>query len=83
MMKDSTSPRRVYTRNDVIHVCYAGKTFAPVGGETEIKVGNQVKVAVSETNPNEAQVTFRRSHGKAIVETWKARKVPCHPRTEA
>lgn len=77
-MKDSTTPRRVYTRNDVIHVCFAGKTFAPPTGETTIKVGSMVKVEIQDDGS--AKVRFARGKQKAVIETWKAKKVPCHPR---
>lgn len=79
MMKDSNAPRRVYTRNDVIHVCFGGKTFAPVGGDTEIKVGAHVKVEVGDNGS--ATITWKRPKQKAITETWKARKVPVNPRS--
>lgn len=77
-MKTADAPRRVYTRNDVIHVCYAGKTFAPVGGNTDIAVGSMV--TCEQVDGGKLTVTFKKPKQKAIVETWHSRKVPTNPR---
>lgn len=80
MMKTADAPRRVYVRNDVIHVCFAGKTFSPVQGKTDIPVGGQV--TIEDLGRGKVTVTYKKPKQAAIVETWNVRKVPVHPRGE-
>ena len=79
-MKSATDPRRVYTRNDVIHVCFAGKNFGPTQNKTDIPVGSMV--TIEDLGGNKVKVTFKKPKQKAITETWNARKVPVNPRGE-
>lgn len=76
-MKSASSPRRIYTRNDVTHVCFEGRTYgAPA--TTEITVDFPVTCVKLESDGGKAriEVTQKRPHAKTLVETWRTIRVP-------
>ena len=87
-MKSSTSPRRIYSRNGITHVCFAGKYFAPPAGkETTLDLEGTVTIEETEGNPKSKKaqviVTQKKKGKAAITETWQSVKVPRHARGEA
>jgi hypothetical protein len=87
MMKSATAPRRIYVRNGITHVCFAGKTFAPPKGETTLDLEGTVTIEETEGNAKtkKAQVILtQKKKGKAaLTETWQSVKVPRTARGEA
>lgn len=86
MMKSASAPRRIYTRNGIVHVCFAGKYFAPTKDSTlSLDHPVTIEVAESDAKSKRAQVTVtqKRKGEAAIVETWRSVKVPRTPRAEA
>jgi hypothetical protein len=87
MMKSATAPRRIYTRNGVTHVCFAGKYFAPPSGETKLDVDGTVTIEEAEADgkSKRAQVvlTQKKKGQAAKSETWRSVKVPRTARTSA
>lgn len=81
-MKSSDSPRRIYTRNGIVHVCFEGKTFAPPKGETGLDMEHEVTCATMESDGGKArvEVTQKKSKQKAKHESWRAVAVPRNPR---
>ncbi len=76
-MKATSSPRRVYSRNEVIHVLYAGTVFG-VKGETKISTAHPVKIVGN--GDGTITVTQRIQKRKGVSETWSKVNVPCHER---
>jgi hypothetical protein len=70
----------VYSRNDVIHVCFAGKYFGPTKNKTAIAVDSMV--TIEDLGSNKITVTFKKPKQAAVTETWFAKKVPVTPRGE-
>ena len=76
-MKSATAPRRVYVRNGVTHVSYAGAYFG-TKGESAITTKHPVKI---EGNGDGTITVTQRAPKKAgVSETWSKVNVPCHPR---
>lgn len=83
MMKESTSPRKIYTRNGVTHVCFAGFYFGPgKTAESAINTDKLIKCELSEDGKL-LTVTQRVGNKKPIVETWGKVKVPRKAREAA
>ena len=78
-MKTSSEPRRVYTRNNVTHVLFAGSVYGPKG-ESEIPNGAVVKCEVSSTGKT-CVVTRKRPGNEPTVETWYTVDVPTNHRS--
>lgn len=87
MMKSATAPRRIYTRNGIVHVCFAGKYFAPVGGETKLDLDGTVTIEEAEADGKskraQVNVTQKKKGQAAVTETWRSVKVPRTARTPA
>jgi hypothetical protein len=76
-MKSTSSPRRVYSRNDVTHTLFAGDVFG-TKGETKISLDFPVKIVGN--GDGTITVSQRRNHQKAVSEVWSKVNVPCHAR---
>lgn len=76
-MLKATDPRRVYSRNEVIHVCYGGLTFGPPDG-SKIKLDTPVKIVGN--GDGTVSVTQRKPKQKGITESWSKVRVPCNSR---
>ena len=86
-MKSASSPRRIYSRNGITHVCFAGKYCAPAKGETTLDMEGTVTIEETEGNAKSKKaqviVTQKKKGKAAITETWQSVKVPRHARGEA
>lgn len=83
MMKESTSPRKIYTRNGVTHVCFAGYFFGPGKAESAINTEKPIKCEPIDGDEKHIQVTQRVGKGKPVTETWGVVKVPRKARKAA
>jgi hypothetical protein len=83
-MKTSDSPRRIYSRNGIIHVCFEGKTWAPPKGETALSLEHDVvcEKAASDGGRARVIVTQKRKGQKNQSETWSSVQVPRNARSE-
>jgi hypothetical protein len=83
-MKTASAPRRIYVRNDVIHVCFNGRTFGPPADSqiTPIAPVTLEKMA-SDGGRARVQVTQKRKGQPTIVEAWRTVNVPCKHREAA
>lgn len=84
-MKNSTAPRAVYRRNNIVHVLFAGLTFGPAAEQqSAIKPGAiPVKIVLNpaaEGGQPTVTVTQRAPKKKGVTETWGLVEVPSHPR---
>lgn len=82
-MKSSESPRRIYTRNGIVHVCFEGKTYAPTKGETTLDMDYDVTCAHLESDGGKAriEVTQKKAKKAAVKESWRSVQVPRFART--
>lgn len=82
MMKTASAPRRIYSRNDVTHVCFDGRTFGPAGDST-LSLAHPVTIEKLESDGGRArvEVTQKRKGQKTVVETWRSVSVPRNPRS--
>lgn len=81
MMKTASAPRRIYTRNDVVHVCFDGRFFGPVG-ESKLSLEHPVTLEKQESDGGRARVlvTQKRKGQPTATETWRSVNVPRTPR---
>ena len=70
-MKSLSTPRRVYSRNGVTHVLFAGTVF----GAKETAISTKYPVRI-EGGEGQIKVTQRAPKKKGVTETWKPVKVP-------
>jgi hypothetical protein len=70
-----TTPRKIYRRNGITHICFDGQHFAPETGETAFSLKHPVTrvTVISATSIAVAQSVNRK---KAIAEVWAAVTVP-------
>lgn len=81
MMRAQSAPRRVYSRNDVVHVTYGGVTFAPGKEGTKIDLAKEVKIEVLDPAGGKKRIQVTQRVGqKSVKETWRETKVPVHHR---
>jgi hypothetical protein len=81
MMKSASAPRQIYTRNNVVHVCFEGRTFAPVKA-TELNQALPVTIAKLKSDGGRARVEVTQA-AKGVqtkVEVWRTVNVPRKPR---
>ena len=76
-MKSTDSPRRVYVRNDVTHVLYAGTVF---GSKGESKISTAHPVKIEGNGDGTITVTQRAPKKKGVSEKWGKVNVPIHHR---
>lgn len=71
-MKSSDSPRRLYTRRGIVHVCLEGKYFGP-NGDTAISLDQPVVVTkvASDGGRARVEVTQKRPGRSTLKETWR------------
>lgn len=76
-MKTASAPRRIYTRNDVVHVCFSGKYFGP-GSESALSIEHPVTLELMESDGGRArvQVTQKRKGQATVTEVWRSINVP-------
>lgn len=80
-MKTTESPRRIYVRNGVTHVCFDGRTFAPVGESAfDLKLPIVLEKLESDGGRARVEATQRRPGKATISETWRSINVPRNPR---
>ncbi len=81
-MKTLSTPRRVYNRKGVSHVCFAGRLYGRSEDATSISLDRPVTCTVlpSDGGRARAELTQVRSDGPAIVETWRSVVIPRTPR---
>lgn len=80
-MKTASSPRRIYSRNDVVHVCFDGRTYgAPAGSALNLDFPVTCEKLPSDGGKARVAVTQKRSHQKTLVESWRSCAVPSKPR---
>lgn len=82
MMKTASAPRRIYSRNDVTHVCFDGRTFGPTGA-SELSLSHPVTIEKLESDGGRARVsvTQKRKGQPTVVENWRTVNVPRIPRS--
>lgn len=81
MMKARTEPHRVYTRNDVVHVCFNGAYFGPGKAGTRLKTDREVQVEELDAVGGRKRVAVKQRVGKRTLrEVWRATNVPVHHR---
>jgi hypothetical protein len=70
-MKKSDAPRRTYTREGMVLVCFQGRFFGCEMNATEIDVTREVVLSEAGTSENpQVTVTQKRRGKKTLVETW-------------
>jgi hypothetical protein len=83
MMRAQSDPRRVYNRNDVVHVCYGGVYFSPGNGGTQINTDREVRIEVLDSAGGRKRIQVKQRVGqKTVTETWREAKVPVHHRAQ-
>lgn len=82
MMKTSSAPRQIYTRNAVTCICFEGRTFGPGATETALNLALPVTVAKVKSDGGRARVEVTQvSKGSPTkVELWRTVNVPRKPR---
>jgi hypothetical protein len=73
-MKSVSSPRRVYCRNGVTHVLYAGAVF---GTKADSAINTDHPVKIAGNGDGSITVTQRLPKRKGVSETWTKVNVPC------
>lgn len=76
-MKSTNAPRRVYTRNGVTHILFAGDVF---GTKDESKISTKYPVKVEGNGDGTITLTQRAPKKAGVTEKWGKVKVPCKPR---
>jgi hypothetical protein len=80
-MKSTSSPRRVYSRNGVVHTLYAGDTFGMKGdSQIQASADERLFVRIVGNGDGTITVTQRKPGKKGVSETWSKVRVPCHAR---
>ena len=73
-----TTPRKVYNRRNITHICFAGSHFAPDGNETKIQLDRPVTKVVTITSTLlEVHQLVNPNHAPT-VEMWTMVTVPRH-----
>jgi len=82
-MKSAETPRKIYSRNGIIHVLTEGKTFGPSKGETRLDLDTEVIVTKAPSDGGRARVEVSQPRrGKSTLkEVWRAVTVPTNPRS--
>ena len=80
-MKSASEPRRVYSRNGVVHTLYAGETFG-TKGESKIQASADERLFVRIVGNEDGTITVtqRKPKAKGVSETWSKVRVPCNAR---
>ena len=68
-MKSPTSPRRVYSTQGTLALCFEGTLFAAPEG-TKCRKGVPAVVISSDPEEGTIKVKQRKAHAKAVTETW-------------
>lgn len=81
MMKTASAPRRIYTRNSVVHVCFNGKYFG-LTGETGLSLDHPVTLEPMPSDGGRArvQVVQKRKGHPTLVEVWRSISIPRNAR---
>ncbi len=77
MSKSNSKLRKVYKRNSIVHLCFAGAFYAPEDSEaSEILPGAAVKITGHDEDAGTADVFQPRKGKKGLRETWLLTVVP-------
>ncbi len=77
MSKSNKKLRKVYKRNSIVHICFAGAFYAPEDSEaTEILPGAAVKATLVDEDGTSLKVFQPRKGKKGLRETWVLTVVP-------
>jgi hypothetical protein len=79
-MKSASAPRRVYSRNGVLHVLYAGENFG-TKAESQIVASEKHLVKIVGNGDGTITVTQRKPGKAGVSETWGKVRVPCNARS--
>jgi hypothetical protein len=84
MMRAQNEPRRIYSRNNVTHVCYGGVYFSPGREGTAINTEREVKIEVLDPVGGRKRIQVTQRVGKrTLKETWREVTVPVTHRATA
>jgi hypothetical protein len=73
MMKTSTSPRRLYVRNAIVHLCFDGRYFgATAATEMNMKLPVTCVKLPSDGGRSRVEVTQKRPGQTTLVEVWRS-----------
>jgi hypothetical protein len=72
-MRSTSSPRRVYKRNGVVHTLFAGTVFGTTDPTSKIRLDTEVRIAGN--GDGTITVSQRRGHSKKVTEVWSPAKV--------
>ena len=76
-MRAQTDPRRVYSRNHITHVCFAGVYFSPGRDGTALDLAREVKIEQLPAAGGKQRVEVtQRVGGKNVKEVWRQVDVP-------
>jgi len=78
-MKSANAPRRVYSRNNVLHVLFAGEHFG-TKADSKIIASETNLVKIVGNGDGTITVTQRKPGKAGVSETWGKVKVPCNAR---
>ena len=67
------APHRIYSRNQVVHVCFAGWYFAPTAGKTAVNLDGKVRLELLEPVKGKQRVQVTQGRTK---EVWREATVP-------
>ena len=83
-MKTLSAPRRIYSRNDVTHVCFEGRTYGTAAvSELSLDLPVTCEKLKSDGGRARIMVTQPRKDGPALTETWRSVSVPRKARATA
>jgi hypothetical protein len=82
--KSPTSPRRIYLRKGIVHVCFNGKYYGVGQDSTEISLDHPVflEQLPAYGGYNRVQVTQKRRGVARRVETWRTVNIGPVPSSE-
>lgn len=81
-MKNASAPRRVYSRNGIVHTLFAGDTFG-TKADSVITPSADPKLFVKIVGNGDGTITVsqRKPGKKGVSETWGKVKMPSTPRS--
>jgi hypothetical protein len=70
-MKSASAPRRLYTRNGSVVVCYGGLYFGPARGNSALTADKTVRIEVLPRSHGKARIAVTQGTGdNAVTENW-------------
>ena len=80
MMKFLNAPGKVYSRNEIIHVCAFGELYGPKGNKTQFNLDNEVRCELAAEDGSKISVKQKRG-GRVLTETWTPVKLKTKKRS--